>query len=97
MEGIDQPTPQNVFAWKLDLRGATGPTFEAKWEPNLLGGVLSLSHRAIHAPADVVSGPLYDLLKGPALWPAGEVKLIPYYTFDNREPTTMQVWTPYVQ
>ena len=26
-----------------------------------------------------------------------QIKLIPYYTFDNREPTSMQVWLPYLR
>jgi hypothetical protein len=100
MEGLDQPQPQNVFAWTLDLRaqGAASPaSFQIKWEQDLLGGVLTLSHKAVHASADLSREPLYEpLLAGPLKPPgAGAIKLIPYYTFDNREPTTMQVWVPY--
>jgi DUF1680 family protein len=42
--------------------------------------------------------PLYQsILAGMRKSPTGEVRLIPYYTFDNREPTTMQVWIPYLR
>ena len=102
MEGIDQPLPQNVFAWTLDLRGpgsASPASFQTRWEKDLLGGVLTLSHRAVHAPSELSRQPLYGLFlaAAPSRSAAGEIKLIPYYTFDNREPTSMQVWLPYLR
>ena len=96
MEGLDQPDPQNVFAWTLDLHDPSPAAFQIRWEKDLLGGVLTLSHLGRHAPAELSRAPLYELfLAGTPAQPAGQVKLIPYYTFDNREPTTMQVWIPY--
>jgi hypothetical protein len=101
MEGLDQPAPENVFAWTLDLRvpGAASPAaFQAQWEKDLLGGVVTLTHQAVHSPAELAREPLYaPFTAGPLNQPAGVVKLIPYYTFDNREPTTMQVWVPYTR
>jgi DUF1680 family protein len=102
MEGLDQPQPQNVAAWTLDLRGpgsALPASFQTQWEKDLLGGVLTLSHRAVHAPSELSQQPLYGLFlaAAPNRSAVGEIKLIPYYTFDNREPTSMQVWLPYLR
>ena len=99
MEGIDQPAPANVFNWSLDLRGPAAASFQTKWEPDLLGGVMVIRHKAVRLQSDLAKAPLYERFRPGAArnYAPGEVKLIPYYTFDNREPTTMQVWTPYVQ
>jgi len=101
MEGLDQSEPQNVFDWTLDLRGTSGAasvSFKQSWDKDMLGGILALTHPAVHAPGELSAEPLYMPFAGvtPAVKP-GAVKLIPYYTFDNREPTTMQVWIPYLQ
>jgi DUF1680 family protein len=86
MEGIDQQG--SVFDWAL----ADPATLRDEWRADLLGGVMS-----IRAPArrftPLASAPLYqNAIRSAAT--AGEITLIPYYTFANREPASMQVWIP---
>lgn len=93
MEGVDQAERTTVFDWYLRARE---PQFREEWQGNLLGGVVSLKAKASR-PAEAAGGrPLYE--RYPA-WPpserrSGEVMLIPYYAFQNRGVTTMQVWVP---
>jgi DUF1680 family protein len=80
MEGLDQPGGSTVFDWLL-IPGA----FRSEWKPD---------------PARRVrdAGPGHPLYRRwsrtPARSDAGEVTLIPYYTFHNRDITSMQVWIP---
>ena len=71
--------------------GATRGSFE----PEMLGGVMVLTHagarrvedvEALYAPAGAEAGKVE----------AAELKLIPYYAWDNREESSMQVWVPWV-
>lgn len=97
MEGLDQPDQSSVFDWILDLSGRARPRFEQEWKRDLLGGVMVLRHRALREPSGGPDGPLYRALtpvREKALAP-GVVTLIPYYTFHNREITSMQVWIPF--
>lgn len=93
MEGLDQAAGTTVFDWYLN---ATQPQWKEEWQASLLGGVLTLRAKADRPPEAAASRPLYE--RHPAWPPArrqtGEITLIPYYTFTNREPTTMQVWVP---
>ncbi|HBY61202.1 MAG TPA: glycoside hydrolase family 127 protein [Solibacterales bacterium] len=99
MEGLDQAQGTTVFDWTLDL-GPTGqPAFQTSWEAERLGGVTVLKHKATRSGTPVTEGSLYrtldSLRRQPAV--AGSVTLIPYYTFHNRDVTSMQVWIPYRQ
>jgi len=98
MEGLDQPAGTSVFDWTLDLAAAK-PGFTSAWKPELLGGVVTLTHAATRSGTPDTSQPLYaPLAKAAAGAPQrGTVTLIPYYTFHNREITAMQVWIPYRQ
>lgn len=93
MEGLDQPAGASLFDWTLD-----GPLSAFRVEKSdKLGGITVLKHAATR-PAKALDGdPLYDTLrqKGGAGDIKGEATLIPYYTFHNRDITTMQVWIPY--
>jgi DUF1680 family protein len=63
----------------------------------MLGGIVTLTHHATRPAKSDTGQPLYDLLShanAQASLP-GEVTLIPYYAFQNREITAMQVWIPY--
>jgi len=93
MEGLDQPDGTTVFDWYLD---AQTPRWAEEWKPDLLGGIMTLqasAHRPLEAAA---TRPLYDRYPSwpPAKMKPGSITLIPYYTFTNRETTTMQVWIP---
>jgi DUF1680 family protein len=96
MEGIDQPGGSSVFDWTLDLRGQD-PKFSEEWKPDLLGGIQVLKVSAWQNPEPGTAQPLYfDWNISRARTPQrGQITLIPYYTFHNREITSMQVWIPY--
>lgn len=93
MEGHDQELGTTVFDWYLN---AAQPQWKEAWQPNLLGGVLTLKAKG-NRPTEAAAGrPIYE--RFPA-WPppqrkSGELTFIPYYTFTNRGTTTMQVWVP---
>ena len=95
MESLDQPKGTSVFDWRLDSP-AGKDSFIFTWKPESLGGVVTLTHHATR-PAKPASGqPLYEV-KSHAAGQAsiqGEVTLVPYYAFHNREITAMQVWIP---
>lgn len=96
MESLDQPEGASVFDWRLDSPAGKQP-FTVAWKPDLLGGVVTLAHRATRPVKPDTSQPLYDLLSHATAQASrpGEVTLVPYYTFHNREITAMQVWIPY--
>ena len=96
MEGLDQPAGTSAFDWRLDSP-AGKQAFQTAWKPGLLGGVVTLTHHATRPAKPDSSQPLYDLFSHSAAQPSipGEVTLVPYYTFHNREITAMQVWIPY--
>src|SRR6516165_8747645 len=98
MESLDQPQGASIFDWRLEL-GLKRDTFKMEWKPDLLGGIETLSHRAKRSSRPDSDAPLYENLSAQSSPPArsGEVTLIPYYTFHNREITAMQVWIPYRQ
>jgi DUF1680 family protein len=96
MEALDQPGGA-VSEWVLDLNGKKEPLFKIEAKPDLLGGVTVLKHSGLRYDSPVLKMPLYtamDELRQQAMTP-GELVLIPYYTFHNREMTSMQVWIPY--
>ncbi|MBR4465025.1 hypothetical protein IKS38_00425 [bacterium] len=63
---------------------------EAKFEPNLLGGVTTLNGKAILEEADKDNSPLYTTKhpKGREV----DFKAVPYYAWDNRETGSVIVW-----
>jgi DUF1680 family protein len=93
MEHLDQPDHQpgmNLAAYTVGPEGSTTEHFE----PSLLGGVVVLTHPA--TMQTVASKELYFPASTPKLpEKATSVRLIPYYAWANREPSTMQVWIPY--
>jgi DUF1680 family protein len=64
--------------------------FEAKFEPDLLGGVVTLTGDALALDDSGWQGRLYGDT-APATTPC-RVKAVPYYSWDNREPGKMSVW-----
>jgi DUF1680 family protein len=61
-------------------------------EPNLLGGVVVLAGAAA-ALDDAGWEDLLYRTSRPATRPV-EIRAIPYYAWDNREPGSMRVWLP---
>lgn len=94
MEQLDQSEQQRE---KFPLISAklAGDT-PSKYEPGLLDGVVTLEH----------PGTIEETTSATALYSPGPVKrnarstslkLIPYYAWANREPSSMQVWIPYIE
>ena len=96
MESMDQPTGTSVFDWRLDSTAGKS-SFSTTWKPDMLGGIVTLTHHATRPAKADNSQPLYDVLSREAArgTVSGEVVLVPYYAFHNREITAMQVWIPY--
>jgi DUF1680 family protein len=67
-------------------------TLEARWEPELLNGVMVVEGDALAMPSESEWG---EALYRP-LQPRRAVRFraIPYYAWDNREPCPMRVWMP---
>jgi DUF1680 family protein len=97
MEQLDQAagsTPPDFYGYSASLSGETSHRFE----PNLLGGVVTLQHSGTFSKPQASEG-LYESQQQPAATSAqpARLTLIPYYAWANREDSSMQVWIPYVQ
>jgi uncharacterized protein len=101
MESIDQSKAASLdnFLLKLDTSGT--PEFNEQFDHQLLGGVVSINMRGIldeaRVPAEQKT--TYSAMKATdASTPKPvTIKLIPYYTFANRQESAMQVWLPYTR
>jgi len=84
LEGIDNPTGLNRI--QLDPDAGLEPSFE----PSLLGGVVTLSGKAVTDTVSDWNGTLYRT-EPPKSEPVA-IKAVPYYAWDNRAPGEMLVW-----
>lgn len=93
MEGLDQLPGAFPANLALDLSGPN--RVKAENRPDLLGGVVLVKHPGamLEDAQDSLYAPLGET---PARAKPIEIRLVPYYTFANREPTPMQVWIPFV-
>ena len=82
LEGVDNPFPLHQVALPSESR------LEATFEPDLLGGVVTLRGEAL---LDEESGGDLYRTTPPARRPV-RIKAVPYATWDNREPGPMRVW-----
>jgi DUF1680 family protein len=64
---------------------------QPKTEPGLLGGLVTLNGKALRLPQD--NSRLYNELSDGKPEPV-EIKLIPYYAWNNRGVSKMSVWLP---
>jgi DUF1680 family protein len=96
MEQMDQAASQNPAQFPL-YTARLSETTAAHYDPALLEGVVLLQHPGRLAPVPHPD-PLYTAALPETPADAGEtsLKLIPYYAWNNRESTSMQVWIPYV-
>jgi DUF1680 family protein len=92
-ESLDQPAGTTVFDWQLAVSPGVN-SLRSVWKPEMLGGILTLVHPALRSSVPNREQPLYQALAAQK-FVQGEVTLIPYYTLQNREPTSMTVWMPY--
>lgn len=93
LEGLDQPKGTSLA--DVALRPSAGEAFSESFEENLLGGVVALRHEGLAIETSEARRALYF----PSSAPAGKssrirLTFIPYYAWNNRQPTEMQVWTP---
>jgi uncharacterized protein len=96
LEQLDQPSGVALYDVSLDLRGKSSSQFEEHFEPNLLGGIVVLKHEG--AVAENSATKLYsDYKPSQSQTHKVELQFIPYYAWANRNPTPMQVWTPYLR
>jgi DUF1680 family protein len=99
LEGIDQRMGVSLNDVALTVpAGSTANGFRESFEKDLLQGVVVLRHdgaaiqtsetrRALYFPASTT----------PNRSSKTELTFIPYYAWNNRKPTQMQVWTPLVE
>jgi DUF1680 family protein len=94
MEQLDQ-AEQAREQFPLMSARLSGET-SSKYEAGLLDGVITLEH----------PGTIEETTSAAALYSAGPVKrttrstslkMIPYYAWANRAPSSMQVWIPYIE
>lgn len=72
-----------------------GEELTADFEPHLLGGVTVVRARGVYAKEDEARGPLYRSAGSIRLdVQETDLRLIPYFTWANRGPSHMKVWTP---
>lgn len=99
LEQTGQGPGVNVLESYLNLTGDASKDFKESWEPDLMGGVVTLKHRGRKAAAGYDSMPLYGSLAESKDAPGEQADLVltPYYTFLNRGPSAIQVWVRYVK
>jgi uncharacterized protein len=83
VEAVDTPAPPHRLALP---RGAP---IEARSEPDLLGGVATLTGTAIALQPDDALYRAQPLTGEPVAF-----KAVPYHVWDHREPGEMLVWLP---
>lgn len=90
IEGADHPDTD-----VRDLVLPASPAWRTCWEPDLLGGVVTLRTTAL---ARTDSGPVGQLYRPYSedrpQYRESPLTAIPYYAWANREPGPMQVWLP---
>ncbi|MFP5226178.1 MAG: hypothetical protein ACLGXA_01015 [Acidobacteriota bacterium] len=92
MEGLDQAKGTDAATFPLYLAKQEGALRES-YDADLLGGVMVLTHEGAKR-ADPVETLYAPAGAGKAAVETAELKLIPYYAWDNREDSSMQVWVP---
>ncbi len=86
LEGVDQAEPVD------HLRLPRGVGFDVNFDPDLLGGVVTLSGTAKTIDLNNWGQALYR--DQPPSLRDTSFKAIPYYAWDNRQPGGMRVWLP---
>jgi uncharacterized protein len=95
MEGLDQPTPprqRNLAGFSVKASGTTNASYDA----TLLDGVVVLEHQGSQEEAPPSNSLYFAADTPPPAANPATLKLIPYYSWANREPSEMQVWIPYI-
>jgi DUF1680 family protein len=94
MEGLDQADKLagDLVGYTAKLEGES----TARYEPDLLGGVVVLEHPGSIASGATDTGLYYTANGGEKVTESpATLRLIPYYAWSNRASSSMQVWIPY--
>ena len=95
MEQMDQTAAEQA-AGLVGYTAQLGASTSARFDQDLLGGVIVLEHPGslVHGAAD--TGLYYSASESEKLNETPTtLRLIPYYAWANRAPSSMQVWVPY--
>jgi uncharacterized protein len=98
LEQLDQPEGLEFSEISLVADRNSGATFQAEYKADLLDGVSVLHHRGAVRDGTPGEQPLYSPANAepPKQHPV-DLTLIPYYSWANRQPSSMQVWAPFVR
>ncbi|MBV9342779.1 MAG: glycoside hydrolase family 127 protein [Acidobacteria bacterium] len=98
MEELDQSPGVALADASLTMSERLGKEFESEYKSDFLDGVVVLHHRGGVFETSSAEEALYSpaTLTAPKLRPE-DFTMIPYYVWANRQPSAMQVWTPYVR
>jgi hypothetical protein len=99
LEQVGQAPGANVLESYLNLTGDGEKDLAERFEPNLLGGIVTLRHKGRKAATSYDALPLYMPMAESNDKPGEPVDLVftPYYTFLNRGPSASQVWVRYLR
>ncbi|HYL62200.1 MAG TPA: beta-L-arabinofuranosidase domain-containing protein [Candidatus Methylomirabilis sp.] len=96
MEGLDQPDGTVLTDLAVQL-GAREAKFHDEFRSDLFGGAVLLRHDGVAFERDRGNGVLYPRYSGePVKSKNIPLTFIPYYAWSNRQPSAMEVWTPFV-
>ena len=93
---LEQEDNPDADVWDICLADST--QFTTRWEPDLLGGVMTIKAEALALDSlhweDTLYAP-HRSAKESSYYPAS-VTAIPYFAWANRDPGAMVVWIPMV-
>jgi DUF1680 family protein len=75
----------------------TSESFEAEFEPDLLGGIVALRKSALAYESSLVNASLYSRAAFPKPTIPVKITAIPYYAWANRGTSDMEVWVPWIE
>jgi hypothetical protein len=78
----------------LDLGLQAAAQLEARWQPDLLGGVMTVEGRGITCETEPALYASWDAPRSASQ--ERSVRAIPYYAWANRSPGAMRVWLPMI-
>lgn len=95
MEGLDQVSGAEMADFAINLDSSQA--FEGGYDSGLLDGVMVLRHAGLVFEPSSSAEALYTPARTmPRKSRPERLAFIPYYVWANRQPSTMQVWVPYV-
>src|SRR5579859_1444218 len=98
LEELDQPQGTVLTDVAVDLAEGHGARFHEEFRSDLLGGAVVLHQEGVLYERDRSGASLYARFDGtPVKTRPVPLTFIPYYAWSNRQPSSMEVWTPFVR